>query len=128
VSCRVVSCRVVSCRVVSCRVLIQHVTPSSQGTSGMFQTWKKRWCVLTNGVFAYFKSATDGAPAGTVHLSQCVSVTAVPEHEVKGRRFCIRLLRADRDFVFQVPSVTRVGVCECVRVCVCARCLDTMVR
>jgi hypothetical protein len=82
----------------SCVSLFLHAV--HQG--GIFSTWQRRWCVLSQGVFRYFKGPSDGTPKGSIPLKDCVTICAVQPSDVKGRKFCFKLVMPKRDYVFQV--------------------------
>ena len=41
---------------------------------GLVKKWKKRWCVLEQGIVRYYKNQGDSKPAGVIELMKvCVS-------------------------------------------------------
>ncbi|KAL6074984.1 phosphatidylinositol-3,4,5-trisphosphate binding [Balamuthia mandrillaris] len=68
------------------------------------QSWRRRWCVVTNGKLFYFRSPLDEKPAGMIELLQ----TAVELASVNlGReKPCFQVLTRTRCYFFEADDVT----------------------
>lgn len=68
---------------------------------GSIKTWKKRYFVLKNGEFAYYKDKKDKEPTGTISLS---TATAIQLGERKKHPHCFEIVTANRVYAFSAEN------------------------
>jgi RAC serine/threonine-protein kinase len=67
-----------------------------QKQGGSYKSWKKRYCILKDGYFYYYKEKTDPNPQGVVDLRGCCCDSIQQEDGV-----IIRLITPIRTYLFQ---------------------------
>jgi len=63
---------------------------------GTFKSWRKRWCVLKDGVIHYSKHKDSAKDLGTVHLEDATGIDPVPVY--KRKKFIFKIPTPDRTY------------------------------